>query len=200
MPWVWPFKNCIFFTFQILTAVLWMMQVFWYLMLQSVMFWSITAQRPTLLNLDGEGATVLWNAPTMTPLTPHHIHKTWTLTFQSTIHQYWYHQLHIITYCQKVNCTRKKFQKLTWNLKEFIPKQVKQLAVCASMQCRQYYEVCMYIYLIILQWCGADGSCSLQLAPAHMSQFRNMNSTETDFSVSQNCKTFAQVMTNLIWI
>jgi hypothetical protein len=83
------------------------MQVFWYVTLQFVMLWSIMVQCRTLLNLDGAGATVLWNACTMTPLTQHHIQKTWILTFQFTIHQYLYHQLHIITYCQKVNHTRK---------------------------------------------------------------------------------------------
>jgi hypothetical protein len=41
------------------------------------------------------------------------------------------------------------------------------------------------------------GRWNLQLSTAHISQFRNMNSREVDFSVSQNCKTFAQVMTNL---
>lgn len=49
--------------------------------LQFVMLWSITVQHPTLLNLDGEGTTVLWNAHTMTPLTQQHIHKNWILTF-----------------------------------------------------------------------------------------------------------------------
>jgi hypothetical protein len=32
-------------------------------------------------NLEDEGATVLWNAHTMTPMTQHHIDKTWILTF-----------------------------------------------------------------------------------------------------------------------
>jgi hypothetical protein len=49
---------------------------------------AVSVQCPTLLNIDGEGATVLWNAHTMTPVTQHHIHKTWILTFQFTIHQY----------------------------------------------------------------------------------------------------------------
>jgi len=31
------FEECTFFTFQILTAVLWKMQVFWYVTMQSVM-------------------------------------------------------------------------------------------------------------------------------------------------------------------
>ena len=143
MPWACPLKKCTFLTFQILTAVPWKMQVFCYVTLQYAV-WSITVQRPTLLNLDGEGTTVLWNARTMTPLTQHHIHKTWILTFQFTIQQYWYHHLYIMTYCQKVNQTRKKFQKLNWYLKEFIPKQVKQLAVHNNMQCR---NVMRYIYI-----------------------------------------------------
>jgi len=156
------------------------------------------ASRPSVQqwsNLEDEGATVLWNAHTMTPMTQHHIHKTWILTFQFTNHQYWYHQLYIITYCQKVNHTRKKSQKLNWNLKQFIPEEVKQLAVHDSNADTKCYEV--YTYIIILQWCRADGTCSLQLPTCHSS---DINSTEFDFSVSQNCKTPAQVMTNLIWI
>jgi hypothetical protein len=80
------------------------MQVFWYVMLGS-----ITVQRPTLI----KPWWCRWYSPvklsyTMTPLTQHHIHKTWILTYQFTIHQYWYHQLYMTTYCQKVNHTRKK--------------------------------------------------------------------------------------------
>jgi hypothetical protein len=52
--------------FQIITAVLWKMQVFLYVTLQFVMFWCIKVQHPTLLKLDGEGATILWNAHTIT--------------------------------------------------------------------------------------------------------------------------------------
>ena len=94
----------------------------------------------------------------------------------------------------------KKFQKLNWNPWRGLNNWQYVTGCNAHTQC---YEVYIYIYIyllfahIILQWCGADRTCKLQLPT---SQLRNMNSRDDNFSRSQNCNTFAQGITNLIWI
>jgi len=167
MPWACPLKNHTLLTFQTLTAVLRKMQVFWYVTLQSVMLWSITVQCPTLIRP--------WWWQCYCPVKCSYHDPSDSASYPQDLNlNFPVHHSPVLVSSTLYNDVlpkgkphQKNFQKLNRNHKQFIPEEVKQLAVCnVDTQC---YEVCIYIY-IILQWCVADGTCSLQLPTRHTVQ------------------------------